>query len=444
MLPRHASHQVPDRSGAARRMRRFALLPAVAVLALLAGACSSSSGGKSSNGTFTITFANWADSEQATRPGIEAMIKQFEASHPKIKVKSEPISFTDIGHTLVLRVQSGNPPDIAELSGNDTFALAATGALASLDSYAKSVKSTLIPSEVAGGTYKGKFIAMPWTVNPPALWYNKKLMAGAGLDPNSPPKTVDQLTADLQAIHAKYPSIVPLGIDTTNRDFALTSNWPWMKTFGAQPFQGSTPTADTPQMKSYLTWLRGLADKHYISAGHKIGEFRPMAAQNDVAFVWDQPVLQGVVQSTNHQTDAQFYSTWGVAPQPAGPSGKSYSVELGHQLVMFNKSGNKQADWEFMNWLATSDAAVTGYTIKYESSLAPLASPSPAIAKLQNTPVLSAFKSVLANVTKPEYGPTYDEAYPPIMAGVQSAVTSSSSIDSIAGTMQSGLKTAFK
>lgn len=434
-----------------RRRRRLGarlpVLPIVGALALLAGACGS--GGESSQasrGPVTITFANWADSEQATRPGIDQMISQFEASHPNIKVKSEPISFSDIGHTLVLRVQSGNPPDIAEVSGNDTFAVAATGALASLDSrITGDLKSSLIPSELKVSNYKGHLIALPWTVNPPGLWYNKKLMAGAGLDPNSPPKTVDDLMKDMAAIKAKYPDVLPLGLDTTNRDFSLTSNWSWMKTFGAQPFSGSTASANTPEMKAYLSWMRDLAQKGYISAGKKIGEFRPLAAQDKVAFVWDQSVLQGVAQKASNQTDDQFYATWGVAAQPAGPTGKSYSVELGHQMVLFNKSPNKEAAFEFMKWLATSPEAMSNYTLKYESSLPPLSNPGPDVAKLVDTPILQAFsKDVLPTVTKPEFGPTYGEAYSPIMAGVQTAVTSSTSIDSVANTIQSGLQSAFK
>lgn len=444
----------PGRGAGNRHWGARSVLALSGAAALLVAACSSGSsnsgGGAqqsfSANNPVTLTFANWADAEQATRPGIEAMIAKFEQSHPGIKIKSEAVSFTDIGHTLLLRQQSGNPPDVAELSGNDTIAIAATGALAPLDSYVTgNVKSAFIPSELQQGMYNGKLIALPWTVNPPALWYDKKLMAGAGLDPSKPPATTDELMTDLEKIHAKYPSVIPLGLDTTNRSFSLTSNWAWMKAFNAEPFNGSDATADTDQMKAYLTWMQDLAHKGLISAGKKIGEFRPLAAQDKVAFVWDQPVLQGVAQGANKQSDAQFFNNWGVAPQPTGPSGKSYSVELGHQLVVFNKAKNRDAAFQFAQWLATDPDAVANYTVKYESSLPPLTNPSPDVAKLIDTPVLKAFSDqVLPTVTTLPYGPTFNEAYSPIMAGVQQAVTSSSSPDSIAKTIQSGLQSAFK
>lgn len=441
-----------ERKAAKGRTRRSISVLAVAgALTMVAAACGSShKSGNAGQGTapsaqhpVTITFANWADAETATKPGIESMISQFEASHPGITVQSQPISFTDIGHTLVLRQQSGNPPDVAELSGNDTFAVAATGALAPLGSYLKS--GVFNSTALDDGKYKGNVVALPWNSNPPGLWYNKTLMSQAGLDPNSPPTTIDQLMTDLAAVKAKDPGVIPLGIDTTNRSFALAVDWPWMQTFGATPFNGSTATANTPQMRAFLGFMQTLAQKGYITANHKIGYYRPLAAQNKVAFVWDQPVLQGVVQSTNHETDAQFFANWGVSTLPAGPGGKASTVDEGHQLVIFNHSAQKQADWEFINWLATDPAVVTGYTIKYESSLPTLANPSPQIKAAINTPIMQDFTNkVLPTVIQLPYGPTFSNAYTPIMSGVQSAVTSSTSPASIASSIQSGLQNAFK
>ncbi|MGH9047275.1 MAG: ABC transporter substrate-binding protein [Acidimicrobiales bacterium] len=396
--------------------------------------------------TVTITFANWAAAETATEPGISKLISEFEATHKNIKVNSLPVSFTTIGHQLVLEEQSGNLPDVAEISGNTTFALAATGAVASLKHYlTKHVKHEYLASEFPLSTYKGQVIALPWTVNPPGLWYNKTLMKGAGLNPNDPPKTMSQLLSDCAAIHAKYPTDIPLGLDTTSRSFALSADWPWMKAFGAQPFKGTTATADTKGMKSYLSFMRELAKKGYIVPDQKIGAFRPQAALNEVAFDWDQPVLQGVVQSDNHESTAQFFANWGVTTLPTKTAkSKSYSVELGHQLIMFKSSKHQKQDFTFMNWLASNTTAVIQYTVPYESSLPALAHPTSAIITAIKTPVLNSFlNTVLPTETKLPYGPSFSNAYSPIMAGVESAITSTTSITTIASTIQSGLQTAL-
>src|SRR5206468_11864920 len=83
----------------------------------------------------TITFANWASAEGTTKPAIDQVIAEFEKAHPDIEIKSEAISFTEIARQLALRVRSGNPPDVAQLAGNDTFVIAGTGKLEPLNAY---------------------------------------------------------------------------------------------------------------------------------------------------------------------------------------------------------------------------------------------------------------------------------------------------------------------
>jgi multiple sugar transport system substrate-binding protein len=388
----------------------------------------------------TITFANWAGAEDATRAGIEQRIAAFEAMHPDIQITSEAISFSEIAHQLVLRVNSGNPPDVAQMSGNDTFLLATTGALEPLDPYLGPLRSAFIPALLDELRYKDKLIALPWTVGPSGFWYNKKIMKQAGLDPEHPPRTMPELMAALKAIKASQPGVIPLGLDTTNRPFSLTSNWPWMLAFGAEPVGSTGHGADSPEMRSYLAWMRELAQNGYIEPGRKIGEFRPLAAQDKVAFTWDELVLQGVVQSTNHMTDQQFYDSWGLTSQPVGASGKPYAYDGGNQLVMFASGAHKQAAWEFMTYLATSPEAIKDYTIKYESSLPPLAHLDPSVSTLLDTPVYKAALGTLVPTVAPQpYGLAFAKDSTAIMAGVQQAVTGSQSIDAIAASIQAQL-----
>jgi multiple sugar transport system substrate-binding protein len=273
-------------------LQRGAVLAAAAALA--AGLCAPA------QAKITLTFANWAAAEAATRPGIEEMIRKFEAANPDIEIKSEAVSFSEIARQLVLRIRSGNPPDVAEIAGNDLFLVAASGKLEPLDSYlgADGLKQ-FKPDSIRVLREGGKLIALPWTDSPAGFWYNKEIMQKAGLDPSKPPRTIDELIAAMKAIKSSQPDVIPLGLDTTNRAFSMISNWPWLQTFGATPFGPAGASATSPAMKQYLTWMRELAKNGYIDPGRKIGEFRPLAAQNKVAFHWDQVLLQGVIQSVN-------------------------------------------------------------------------------------------------------------------------------------------------
>lgn len=425
-----------------RRRRALPVLAGALALGLLSAACGG--GSDDGGGTTTIRFANWADAEPATQAGLRALIGEFERAHPDIKVKSEPISFTDIEQRLILQVRSGNAPDVAELSGNYTFTLAETKALQPLDGLADAgYKQSIIPAELKLGEVGGKLVAIPWTVGPIGLWYNKKVLKAAGLDPSKPPATWDQLVADAAAVHRSDPKIIAFGLDSTDRTYGLDTNWPIIKSFGAQPFQGANATADSPGMKAYLDFVRRIAKSGYTPVNQKAGFFRQPAASDQVAFTVDGPYVKGVVQSTNKATDAKFFDTWGVVPLPTTNGQPHFSVPTDHQLVLFKHSKKQKAAWEFMKFLSTSPAGIQ-YTIKSEGSLPPVGDLTGDAAKQLDNPIAKAFRNtVIPTVTRPDWGSRYAEAYSPIMSAVQSAMTGSQSTDAIAAGLQSTLKSKF-
>jgi multiple sugar transport system substrate-binding protein len=450
--------RAPEDPGVGRRARRGVtrLVVTGAALALVAAACGSSgskassasgtSVGGSASAPVTVTFLNWADAETATEGGINAAIAQFEKVYPNIHINVEPVSYTDAEHQALLQNQSGNAPDVAEMQGNYTFDLAAAGALQPLDSFVtSSYKSNIIPSELKLGEINGQLLAVPWTVGPFGLWYNKTDMAQAGLDPNDPPYTFAQLLSDAAAIKAHEPNVIPIGTDTTNRTYGLDQNWPFMKSDGAEPLKGNTANADTPGMINYLTFMAQIGHDGYTEVNQLGGKFRDPAAHNDVAFDVDGPYLLGVVLSETHETIAQFAQTWGLTTLPVGTTGIPYSTPTDHQLVMFKSAKNKQAAWTFMQWLSTSDYAVANYTLPYEQSIPPLVHlGSAASSYLASDPFYQVYlKDILPTVVLPPWGPAYDQAYTPIMTTVQQVMTTGTSPASAAKSLQSQLQSAL-
>lgn len=388
----------------------------------------------------TITFANWADAEAATRPGIQAAIAEFERTHPGVKVESQAISVSEIARQLVLRVRSGNPPDVAELQGNDTILLALTGKLEPLDPYLGAGGTTIFtPQALTGLVRGGKLIALPWTVAPVGLWYNKDILRKAGLD--HPPATIAELMAELAAIKRAAPDVAGIGIDTTNRVFSMSANWPWMQTFGADPIADGGSGATSAAMTAYLTWMRSLAANGYLQPGQKMGDFRPLAAQNKIAFTYDAVLLKGVIQNITHASDAELDAQWGVTPLPAGPTGKPFAFDSGHNLGLFSDSKHKKEAWEFIDFLATSPWAVENYTLKYETSLPPLRkAPSEAVERRLATPIYRAFvDEIMPTMSVAPFGAGYAAASTAVMAGVQEAVTGTAPIPDIERSIQRNL-----
>ena len=59
------------------------------------------------------------------------------------------------------------------------------------------------PFAWAEATYKDKVYALPFDTDTRALWYNKDIMKEAGLDPEKPPTTLDELRAATKALTKK-------------------------------------------------------------------------------------------------------------------------------------------------------------------------------------------------------------------------------------------------
>ena len=142
--------------------------------------------------------------------------------------------------------------------------------------------------------------------------------AKAGFNPDDPPKTIDQLMADMAAIkksaadrHSDRPGHHQPAV-------RLICNWPWMQTFGANPMANGGKGAETPAMRAYLTWMRELAQNGYTNPGLKIGEFRPLAAQDKVAFGWDRCCCKASSRASTTCRTTDFYQHWGVTTLPVG------------------------------------------------------------------------------------------------------------------------------
>lgn len=430
-LRRKHSHVTP---------RRVAALGLAAGLTLVVAACGGDDSG-GSDGKVTLTVATWDAAEEASSEAYLELIEKFEKSHPDIEIKQEPIPFTDFEQKLLQQVQAGNAPDVAELAGNYTFTLNATGALVPIDELAdEEYLDQIVPEVRDVATVDDELVAAPWALQPVGFWYNKKIMAKAGLDPNAPPATIDELVSQLKTIKQKVPDTIPLGIDSTNRVFGLDVGWPWMKTFGAEPISDGEANADTPEMQSYLEFMRTLSNEKYTEVNQKIGYFRPLAAEGSVAFVWDQPILQAVIEETAGIDSAAFHKEWGVTTLPTGESGEPSSVPQDHQLGIMETSEHKEEAWTFVEWMTRSDEAME-HVVANKGSLPPVAEPSGKAAKLiANSPALKVWsEEIIPTLERPPWGADYGSASSPIMVGVQQMMTSDDSVESVTEEMQSQL-----
>jgi ABC-type glycerol-3-phosphate transport system substrate-binding protein len=135
---------------------------------------------------------------------FEAQVAEFEKAYPTIKIKSEQYQWT--GPTFAAKLAAGTLPTVFTVPFTDGRTLGENGQLADLTSQAKALPyfSKYNPQVIAEGTTSdGKVIALPTAAYAQALHYNRTLFKQAGLDPDKPPTTWDEVVADAKQITAK-------------------------------------------------------------------------------------------------------------------------------------------------------------------------------------------------------------------------------------------------
>lgn len=166
-------------------MKRFLSLLLVAAL------CLSLTSAALADGTVEIDFwCQWGAEEF-----YNEVAEKFMAENPGVKVNVLQIPFWDYGTKLDPSLVTGVAADVFTYSSNSTHA--AQGYTAAIDDYLKASKyydpSAISQAAVEGFMYDGKTYGLPLTVNTQLLAYNKDLFAAAGLDPECPPKTWEEV-----------------------------------------------------------------------------------------------------------------------------------------------------------------------------------------------------------------------------------------------------------
>ncbi|MDT4911641.1 MAG: multiple sugar transport system substrate-binding protein [Mycobacterium sp.] len=195
-------------------MKPARLSASIAVLvaaSLLAAGCSSSkskttnTGSSAANKPVTISVASLipGSTKEATQQ-FNNQVAQFVKANPTIKVKSVQYQWT--GPTFAAKLAAGTLPTVFTVPFTDGRTLGENGQLADLTKEVKALPyfTKFNPGVIAEGTTSdGKVIAVPTAAYAQALHYNRKLFQQAGLDPNSPPKTWDEVVADAKQITQK-------------------------------------------------------------------------------------------------------------------------------------------------------------------------------------------------------------------------------------------------
>ncbi len=336
-----------------------------------------------------LSFANWASAEAATAKEVQAAIAVFEQANPCVHIDSIAIPYNNVVTQLTVMSVGHNTPDVMQLSSGMPDLLAAQGALADLSPHLTAqFRQDNYPALLQDGQFKGQQVALPFALTPHGFWFNKGLMAKAGLNPAQPPETITALDQAMAAVKAKLPGVYPFGIMDSKAPYTVVVMWPWL-----QAFCRTTPMSDNhlgwtqPCAEQAFAWFAMLARKGYTPVGNDIKDNRQLFATDKMVFKVDGPYLRGIIASISPQYAANdaFAAAFGAGPVPAGPAGSSRTAIDIHLIAMGAHSAHPEEAWKFLHFMIASPTSVKDFLIP-QGTIPPLKSSQAAFAQLLDQP----------------------------------------------------------
>ncbi|MCZ8513713.1 ABC transporter substrate-binding protein [Paenibacillus filicis] len=310
-----------------------------------------------------ITFANWISAEDATKEVYSELIADFEQKHPNIKVKPFGVPFNRFKNEVLANSTGGNPPDVIIANQNFSAAFVGSKMAEPLEGLlGPDIINDIVDRSKAGVTYAGKVMAMPLSPHPYALFWNKTLFKKAGLDPEKPPKTWDEMIAMAKQIAAlgkddKGNSIYGIGESSATDLFTGNMLLRTALSYGANfvDDKGNVVYDQGTGLKDSLAYMKDMINNRVSPKGADAKDLRGMFANGTLGMVVDDEFGRTVFRTTSGK-GASFDREWGVTLMPIGKTGRSETVFTEHQLIISHESKHKEAAAGFVKYLVSKDA----------------------------------------------------------------------------------------
>jgi len=289
---------------------------------------------------------------------VDGLVGDFNKTHPDIQVTA---TYTGNYDVTLQKIQAsklaGTLPDVAVTEISSVPVLGALGAAQPVDeliasSGGKQFLDRFWPSMLLNCTYGGKVYGVPFQRSTPVMYYNKDAFAEAGLDPEKPPVTWDELTSVAQKL-TKHD-----GERTTRWGIELpleAFNWFYYAVTYANG--GETLTADgtkvlwdQPKNVEALQFWHDLVNEYKVTPAYTPWNDGPQEfAAGKTAMVWHSTGSQAFMRQ-----NVKFH--WGLGRIPkhtqfGPPSGG------GNMLMYATDPTRRKAVWTFITWMSDAPQA---------------------------------------------------------------------------------------
>jgi len=326
-------------------------LTGIAALTLVLAACGSDGGGSNESdsspddnvdpASLSAELTWWDTSDPANEgPAFRELITKFNEEYPNVKINYQSVPFGEAQNKFKTAAEAGSgAPDIlrAEVAWVPEFA--AAGHLYALDGTPLLEDNNFLETPLSSNVYDGKTYGVPQVTDTLGLMYNKELFEKAGLDPEAPPTTWDEVADAAQALKSKAKVD---GIYLNSAGYFLL---PFMYGEGGDlvDTESETIVVDSDANKTGVRTAQDLVKSGAAvkpDANDAYGTMMTLFKEGKVGMI-----INGPWEVANVSGDPGFggFENLGIAPVPGGSAEPGAPVG-GHNYVIYSGMDEAKAD----------------------------------------------------------------------------------------------------
>lgn len=265
-----------------------------------------------------VTIEYWQYYYESKVKTIDELIKVFEKENPDIRVEHKTFPYEQFNQKVAISIPAGKGPDVVNLYYGWVPKYVDAGYLQPLpaDEFPPQMIENEFLQMVEAVKLDGKYWGLPTAVRALALFWNKDLFKEAGLDPNKPPRTWEQLQ--------------DYAIKLTKRDKngqLLQEGYAWnadgqdnhvfiqvlLRQWGVNPFSPDNKKVlwnSKPGGYEAFRWWTDLAAKYKVGEPSFMGDYRTAFISGKAAMMIDGSFALGTLKSKAQNIN------WGVTTLP--------------------------------------------------------------------------------------------------------------------------------
>ncbi|EAV40982.1 putative sugar uptake ABC transporter periplasmic solute-binding protein precursor [Stappia aggregata IAM 12614] len=268
------------------------------------------------------------------------MADEFMAQHPDIKINVRTVQFEDMVNDLARGVATGDAPDITYIDNPEVALFASRGLLLDLKPYIEQSDivnaEDIFPGPLSSVSYEGGIYGIPRGANTIALYYNADMYRAAGLDPDTPPRTWDELYEAAKVLTKPEDNVYGLAFSAVATEEGTFQFLPWLQMTG-----GNYDNVDTEGAARALSlWKKildeGLASPDTLIRGQwdSTGTFNAGTAAMSISGPWELPRMS---------SEAKFDFRAALLPVPQEGADRASALGEGDNVILASTDNPDEA-----------------------------------------------------------------------------------------------------